>query len=208
MPVVQPTALRRALPIIAMALAVPIVASCVNRNLLIKAAHEVSSEFCKRYEEILRERGTRVYPRRRDDAVYRLRTAAMNLGMQIESYDLDLGYVRFSAPAPRPLTLREWGEVAEQDLPLMRKIVKEEAGWMMQWLVAFEPEGLDIVINSTAVPVSRGSEITLSMRMRETKPPPTGFPRRECPPPTGVHRGLDKLWAAIDEAMEVKPLSR
>lgn len=207
MPVVQHPALRRIAAILLAALVVTLVASCVDRSLLIRAAHEVSSEFCKRYEEILRERGTRVYPRRRDDAIYRLRTAAMNLGMRIESYDLDLGYVRFSAPAPRPLTLREWGEVAERDLPLMRKIVEDQAGWMMQWLVAFEPDGLDIVINSTAVPVSRGSEITLSMRMREVKPPPTGFPRRECPPPTGVHRGLDKLWAAIDEAMEVKPLS-
>jgi len=208
MPVVQHPALRRAAPILLAALAVTLVASCVNRNLLIRAAHRVSDEFCQRYEVILRERGTRVYPRRRDDAVYRLRTAAMNLRMGIESYDLDLGYVRFSAPAPLPLTLREWSEVAENDLPLMRGIVEQEAGWMMKWLVAFEPEGLDIVINATAVTVSRGSEVTLSMRMRETKPPPTGFPRRECPPPTGVHRGLDKLWAAIDEAMEVKPLSR
>jgi len=208
MPVVQPIALRRAAPILLAALAAALLSSCADRSQLIKAAHEVSDEFRKRYEVILRERGTRVYPRRRDDAVYRLRTAAMNLDMRVESYDVELGYVRFSAPAPRPLTLREWGEVASQDLPLMRSIVEKHAGWLTKWLVPFEPEGLDIVINATAIPVSRGTEITLSMRMREVKPPPTGFPRREYPPPTGVHRGLDKLWAAIDEAMEVRPLSR
>jgi hypothetical protein len=183
------------------------VAGCADRGKLIKAANEVSEMFRVEYERILKERGTRVYPRRRDDAVYRLRSAALSLGMHIESYDLDLGYVRFSGPAPQPLTLREWGGAAEADLPKMRAVVEKDAGWLAKWLVSFEPEGLDIVINATAFPVTSGSEITLSMRMREVKPPPTGFPRREYPPPTGVSVGLDKIWAAIDAAMEVKPRS-
>jgi len=76
-------------------------------------------------------------------------------------------------------------------------------GWVM-----VEPDGLDTVINATAVATSRGSEIRMSMRLREVKPPPSGFPRRECPPPTAVRRGLDKIWAAVDQAMEVKPASR
>lgn len=183
-------------------------AGCASEEALIQAAKDVSEAFRVEYEHILRERGTRVYPRRRDDAVYRLRTAAMNLHMRVESYDLDLGYVRFSAPAPQPLTLREWGEVADADLPKMRAIVEKHVGPLLKWAVPFEPEGLDIVINATVVPVPQGSEISLSMRMREVKPPPTGYPRREYPPPTGVHKGLDKIWAAIDAAMEVKPLSR
>lgn len=182
-----------------------LITSCASKDDLRSAAEEVSEVFRVEYERILKERGTRVYPRRRDDAVYRVRTAALQLGMRVESYDLDLSYVRFSAPAPRPLNLREWGEAAEQDLPLMRRIVEKHVGWLLKWAVPFEPEGLDIVINATVVPASGGSEVTLSMRMREVKPPPTGMPRREYPPPTGVRKGLDKLWAAIDEAMEVKP---
>jgi hypothetical protein len=182
-----------------------LIAGCASKDELRSAAEDVSEVFRVEYERILKERGTRVYPRRGDDAVYRVRTAALQLGMRVESYDLDLGYVRFSAPAPQPLTLREWGEAAEKDLPLMRKIVEKHVGWLLKWAVPFEPEGLDIVINATVVPVSGGSEVTLSMRMREVKPPPTGMPRREYPPPTGVQKGLDKIWAAIDAAMEVKP---
>lgn len=185
-----------------------LMAGCASDQALIDAANAVSEAFRIEYERILKERGTRVYPRRREDAVYRLRTAAIQLGMRVESYDLDLGYVRFSGPAPQPLTLREWGEVANADLPKMRAIVERYVGPLLKWAVPFETEGLDIVIKATAVPVDGGSEITLSMRMREEKPPPTGFPRREYPPPTGVNKGLDKLWAAIDAAMEVKPLSR
>ena len=182
-----------------------LMAGCASKDELRRAAEEVSDVFRVEYERILKERGTRVYARRGDDAVYRVRTAALQLGMRVESYDLDLGYVRFSAPAPQPLTLREWGEVADHDLPLMRRIVEKHVGWLLKWAVPFEPEGLDIVINVTVVPVSGGSEVTLSMRMREVKPPPTGMPRREYPPPTGVHKGLDKIWGAIDAAMEVKP---
>lgn len=180
-------------------------AGCAHETLIL-AAKAVSESFRVDYERILKERGTRVYPRRREDAVYRLRTAASQLGMRIESYDIDLGYVRFSGPAPLPLTLREWGEAADADLPKMRAIVEPYVG-LMKWAVPFETDGLDIVINATAVPVSEGSEISLSMRMREVKPPPTGFPRREYPPPTAVSRGLDKIWAAIDAAMEVRPRS-
>jgi hypothetical protein len=182
-----------------------LMAGCASKDDLRSAAEEVSEVFRVEYERILKERGTRVYPRRGDDAVYRVRTAALQLGMRVESYDLDLGYVRFSAPAPQPLNMREWGEAADKDLPLMRKIVEKHVGWLLKWAVPFEPDGLDIVINVTVVPVSFGSEVTLSMRMRELRPPPTGMPRREYPPPTGVQKGLDKIWAAIDAAMEVKP---
>jgi len=204
----SPFAMARAARLMAALIVAVALSGCADRSQLIKAAHEVSDEFCRQYEEILRERGTRTYPRQRDDAIYRLRTAAVSLGMHIESYDLDLGYVRFVGAAPLPLTFREWGDVATADLPLMRKIVAENAGWVTQWLVPFEPEGLDVVINATVIPASGGSEITMSMRMREVKPPPTGFPRRECPPPTAVRRGLDKIWAAVDVAMEVRPAAR
>jgi hypothetical protein len=207
-PVTYTLAAVRVLRLLPVALAAVAAAACVDRSMLIKSANEVSVEFCRQYEQILHERGMRSYPRRRDDAVYRLRTAAQSLGMRIESYDLELGYVRFVGPAPLPLNLREWASVAEQDLPLMRKIVAENAGWMTQWLIPFEPEGLDTVINATAVATSRGSEIRMSMRLREVRPPPSGFPRRECPPPTAVRRGLDKIWAAVDVAMEVRPASR
>jgi hypothetical protein len=191
------------------ALAAALLSACASNEALIAAAKEVSEDFRQRYEQILEDRGTRVYPRRREDAVYRARTAAELLGMRVESYDLDLGYVRFSGPAPQPLTLREWDEVADQDLPRMRAIVEKHVG-LFKWAVPFETEGLEIVINAVIVPVSQGasSEISLSMRMRELKPPPTGFPRREYPPPAGVHKGLDKVWAAMDAAMEVKPVSR
>ena len=190
------------------ALACALLSSCASNTALIAAANEVSESFRVEYERILEKRGKRVYPRRRDDAVYRVRSAALALNMRVESYDLDLGYVRFSAPAPMPLNLREWGEVAAQDLPKMRAIVEKHVGSVMKWVVPFETEGLEILINATVGAVPGGSEVALSARMRELKPPPTGFPRREYPPPTGVHRALDKLWAAIDQAMEVKPLSQ
>jgi len=189
------------------ALLAALMAGCASDQSLADAAKAVSESFRVDYERILKERGTRLYPRRREDAVYRLRSAAQQLGMRIESYDIDLGYVRFSGPAPQPLTLREWGEVAEADLPKMRAIVEKYVGPVFKWAVPFETDGLEIVINATAVPVSEGSEISLSMRMRELKPPPTGFPRREYPPPTAVSRGLDKIWAAVDAAMEVRPRS-
>ena len=36
------------------------------------------------------------------------------------------------------------------------------------------------------------------MRMREYAPPKSGVPRREYPPPTAVHMGLEKMWREVD----------
>jgi hypothetical protein len=60
------------------------------------------------------------------------------------------------------------------------------------------------VINATVLPAAGGSEISLTARMRQVKPPPSGMPRREYAPPTGVHMAIDKMWAKIEEKLGVK----
>ena len=72
------------------------------------------------------------------------------------------------------------------------------------WLLKFEPEGLEIVITATVVPAAGGSEISLTARMHQVKPPPSGMPRREYAPPTGVRMALDKIWARIESELGVK----
>jgi hypothetical protein len=54
------------------------------------------------------------------------------------------------------------------------------------------------------LPAAGGSEISLTARMRQVKPPPSGMPRREYAPPTGVHMAIDKMWAKIEEKLGVR----
>mgnify|MGYP003467312392 CR=1 FL=1 len=72
------------------------------------------------------------------------------------------------------------------------------------WLLKFEPEGLEIVITATVVPAAGGSEISLTARMHQVKPPPSGMPRREYAPPTGVRMALDKIWGQVERELGVK----
>ena len=67
--------------------------------------------------------------------------------------------------------------------------------------INFEPQGLLVVINGTTLDSPGGSEISLTMRLREVAPPPSGMPRREYPPPTGVRLGLDKIWAQFEQEL-------
>ncbi len=135
-----------------------------------------------------------------------LQRALRRLGMRVADQAPELGYLNVHAPAPNPLDADEWRVAAEADLPRMREIAARHVG-LVSWLVRFEPEGLDIVINATALGSGASTEISLTMRMRETSPPQSGIPRREYPPPTAVRMGLDKIWGEVDRQLRLGPSS-
>jgi hypothetical protein len=185
------------------ALVAALAAGCVTTEGARDAINEVNKDFQKQYEEILRERGTRAFAVPSAQAYAGVRTAMRRLGMRLEGQDPDIGYLNFAAPAPTPLDDEEWKEVARKDLPLMQRLAARHIG-LPAYLIGFEPEGLDIVINATILPAHGGSEVSLTMRMRQVKPPPSGLPRREYAPPTGVRMGLDKIWAQVERELGVK----
>lgn len=178
-------------------------AACATDSQKHAAITEVNEVFRVEYEKILNEKGTRTYPVGQPQAYDALRNALTRLGMHIADESPEIGYLNVSAPAPNPLDAREWREAADADLPKMREIAVKHVG-VIGNMVRFEPEGLDIVINATALRAGSGSEISLTMRMRETAPPKSGMPRREYPPPSAVRIGLDKIWREIDR--ELRPV--
>jgi hypothetical protein len=177
---------------------------CVTQDKVRDAITEVNQVFRAQYESILAQKGTRVFTASRNQTFVGVRAALSRLGMRMDGQDADLGYLNFSAPAPRPLNMQEWSEVAQADLPMMREIAARHVGLIPSWFITFEPEGLEIVINATVVPAGAGSEVSLTMRMRQVAPPPSGMPRREYAPPTGVHKGLDKIWAQVERELGVR----
>ena len=179
---------------------------CVSDEGMRCALTDVNREFKDHYERILEEKGTRAFNARPEDAFLGARAALFRLGMRLESQNLELGLMTLAAPAPAPLNLEEWKTAAQADLPMMQRLAARCIG-LPAYLISFEPEGLDIVINATVVPAYGGSEVALTMRMRQVKPPPSGMPRREYAPPTGVRMGLDKIWAQIERELGVKSRS-
>lgn len=170
------------------------------------ALTDVNREFKDQYERILGEKGTRAFNVKPADAFLGTRAALFRLGMRLESQDLELGLMTLAAPAPAPLYLEEWKIAAQADLPMMQRLAARCIG-LPGYLITFEPEGLDIVINATVLPASGGSEVALTMRMRQVKPPPSGMPRREYAPPTAVRMGLDKVWGQVERELGVKSRS-
>jgi hypothetical protein len=179
-------------------------AGCITQDKARDAINEVNQVFRNQYESILAQKGTREFAVPRGKTFAGVRAAMSQLGMRMDGQDADLGYLNFSAPAPLPLNLQEWGEVAQADLPVMREIAARHVGLIPSWFISFEPQGLEIVLNATVVPAAEGSEVSLTMRMRQVTPPPSGMPRREYAPPTGVHKGLDKIWAQIERELGVR----
>jgi hypothetical protein len=179
--------------------AAALLAGCVSDAQKIAAISDVNTDFRVEYERILLEVGTRVYVRvPRDQAYAALQGAFSRIGMPVTDASPDIGYLAVRAPAPKPLDTREWNLVNDEDLPRIRQLAAPHIGALAARTVRFEPEGLDVIINATALEVRDGTEVSLTMRMRETAPPRTGYPRREYAPPTAVRMGLAKIWREVD----------
>ena len=83
----------------------------------------------------------------------------------------------------------------------MREIARPYVG-MASEFISFEPEGLLVVINATVLKVPAGSEVSLTVRLREVAPPRSGIPRREYISPTAVRMGLNKIWTTFDQELQ------
>jgi hypothetical protein len=184
-------------------LATALAQGCASTEQISCAIKDINKEFQQQYERILVDKGTRRFAVRPADAFVGTRTALFRLGMRLETQDADLGLLSVAAPAPTPLNQEEWKQVAQADLPMMRQLAARCVG-LPAYLLKFEPEGLEIVITATVQSASPGSEISLTARMRQVTLPPSGMPRREYAPPTGVRMALDKLWAQIERELGVK----
>jgi len=180
--------------------AAALVQGCATDEQKRDAINDVNAEFRVQYERILADRGTRVYRTSLDDAFPALRTALARVGMRVQDQSPGIGYLSVVGPAPAPLTATEWKLAADQDLPKLREIAAKHVGLLSQF-VAFEPEGLEVIINATALEVRNGVEISLTARMREVAPPKSGMPRREYLPPSAVRMGLDKIWTEFEREL-------
>jgi hypothetical protein len=174
---------------------------CATQQQLGSAIEAVNRAFRAEYEAILAQQGTRVVSVPKAEAFEAMRTALARLGMQTESQDAGLGYLTVIAPAPRPLDLVEWRQATDADLPHLREITREHVGILSEF-IRFEPEGLQVVINTTVIEARGGAEVSLTTRMREIAPPRSGIPRREYPPPTAVRVALGKIWAAFEQELQ------
>ena len=162
-----------------------------------EALAELNQAFQREYERILDERGSRSDVAPRATAFAALEAALRRLGMIVESRDADGGTLTVAAPAPRPLSMDEWRRVAQDDGPLMMRILCPKLGEYCRQ-IRFEPEDYVIVINAIVLgAANNSSRITLTTRMREIVERP-GVPRREYPPPSGVRMALDKIWTEYE----------
>jgi hypothetical protein len=187
--------------------ALALLSGCVSEQQKIDAIVAVNLEYRAQYEAIVSVKGTRGYALRRDDAFTAMSSALTDLGMQAESLDPSLGFMSFFALAPTPLSGEDWRNMTAADLPKLREIAREHMGLTGEF-IQIDPEGLEIVINATVLDSPGGTVlISLTMRMRQTKPPSRGMPRRDYPPPTAMRMALDKVWTQFDLQVATRRLT-
>jgi len=177
---------------------------CASDQQKISAINEVNKGFRAAYEKLLAEKGKRVYRYSRADAFLAMRVTLAGLGMRTEQQDLSLGHLAVAAAAPLPLSDEEWRRASEADLPLLQSLVEPVVGVGARF-VKFEPQGLEVVINATVLDTAAGTEVALTVRLREIAPPRSGWPRREYVAPHLLEAGLEKIFSAFERELRAGP---
>ncbi len=179
-------------------------AGCASDQEKISAINAVNQGFRVEYEKLLVEKGSRTYPVSRSEAFVAMRVTLAQLGMKTEQQDQALGHLAVAAPAPLPLSDEEWRVASQADLPLLRQLISPHVGAAANF-VQFEPMGLAVVINSTFLEAARGTEVSLTVRLREVAPPRSGWPRREYVSPHVLTTGIDKIFSAYERELRAGP---
>lgn len=178
-------------------LALVLLAGCASDPQKISAINAVNAGFRAEYERLIGDLATRKVNLPRREALVAMRVTLSGLGLHTEAQDPDLGLLVCAGPAPRPLSDAEWKLASDIDTPLLRRLIEPHVGLVAN-LVQFEPQGLDVLISTTVIGQGNASEVTLTVRLRETAPPRSGWPRREYVSPNVLRAGLDKIWAAYE----------
>ena len=168
------------------------------------AINALNEGFRSEYEKLLADKGSRTYPVGRGEAFVAMRVSLAQLGMRTEQQDQTLGYLAVAGNAPAPLSDEEWRTASQADLPLLRKLISPHVGAAANF-VQFEPQGLDVVINATFLDVPRGTEVSLTVRLREIAPPRSGWPRRDYVAPHLLTVGIDKIFATFERELKAAP---
>ena len=178
--------------------------ACASDQQKINAINAVNQGFRAEYEKLVAEKGTRIYKVRRADAFLAMRVTLAGLGMKTEQQDLSLGHLAVAGTAPLPLSEEEWRKASEADLPLLQRLIEPHVGLVANF-VKFEPQGLDVVINATVLDTAAGTEVSLTVRLREVAPPRSGWPRRSYVAPTILNVGMEKIFSAFEGELRAGP---
>ena len=122
--------------------------------------------------------------------------------MRSEQQDQILGHLSVGAAAPLPLTDDEWRAASQVDLPFLRRLISPHVGAAANF-VQFEPQGLDVVISAAFLDAPGGTEVSLTVRLRERAPPRSGWPRREYVSPQVLRVGLEKIFSTFEHDLRV-----
>ena len=158
------------------------------------AIREVNDVFAASYQKMLEQNGVRNFPVDQAAAISAMERVLRSVGFVVRRREGDY-YLHVSAPAPLPLNTAEWDLVRSLDEPAMREIAVRYLG-LKGNLARLQPQGLEVHGYLTLLPAAQGTDISLTMRMLETRPadPNSVLPRRDYPPPHAAQIGYEKIW--------------
>jgi hypothetical protein len=176
-----------------------VAAACVTDKQYNRAIFKVEAAWKEANEQILETEGKRLFTATKQQCFMASQMTANRLGMVVEQQSYDTGYLFVSGPAPTPLTMDEWAMVQRAETDNLRELIRDDLGVVSYW-VELDPSGKDVLANIFITEKEKGTEVSVGLRLRSTGSK-SGKKKRLQPPPTALHIGLSKFWAAFEMEM-------
>jgi uncharacterized caspase-like protein len=191
--------MRYALRLMIVVSLVVVAAACVTDKQYNKAILKVESAWKEVNDRTLESDGHRFFKATKQQGFMAAQLSASRLGMVVEQQSYETGFLFISAPAPVPLTMSEWAMVQKSDTTELRSLLGEDLG-ILSWWVTLDPSSKDVLGNIFITEKEEGIEVSIGLRLRNTKAG-ADRKRRLQPPPTAVRIGVSKFWVTFEQEL-------
>ena len=174
---------------------------CVSTEEYRAAVSTVDSNWQVKNDQVLKNLGQRLIQADRFRIFTAARGAFRRIGMVVEKQDYGTGFLFATAPAPVPLTPAEWKIVEDRDTPEMQRLAARDMG-PLAYFASLDPVGKEVLANVFITEKPSGVEVSLGLRLRNNANVVKGLSNRTQVPPTALHFGLQKFWAAFESPFQ------
>ena len=129
-----------------------------------------------------------------------VRDTFLELGMPINTLNLQSGEISAICDAPTPLTSEEWLAVVAAE----KERVREVGGWYMS--LSEKPAGYVLTVNAKVKRLKQGSVVVLDYSLSHPEYSAMGFEPSKYAPPAAVRIGSFKFWTSLEKRLTGKQI--
>jgi hypothetical protein len=177
------------------------VSGCATLDEMNHVLQKVDSNWSAKNRETTKAFGSKIFDAEPDKAYLALEKTIKALGFKIKERNPQKRYILAQAPAPVPLSDKEWATVEDVEEPIMQSMASDTLP-ITSLLFFLHTDGVEIHVNGTVTRETLGTRVKFDYTMIDRKVMAMGLTPVQTPPPTAVRIGLVKAWTEFERQLK------